>query len=74
MASELSSQPGQTGVTSIQIAAYLGHKNNDITRRVFAPFLSEDSSKVAKPLSGIEFVSSVFSVETKGSEGESQTP
>jgi len=72
--SELSSQPVQTRFTSNQIAAYPGHQNSGVTRSVFAPLLSEDTSKVAEPLSGTDLVSPVFSVDTKAGEGESQNP
>jgi len=60
-------------VNELKIAAYLGHKNSDITRRVYAHLLSEDTTEVAEALSGADLVSSVLSVDVKGGEGESQT-
>jgi len=63
----------ELGINELKIAAYLGHKNSDITRRVYAHLLSEDTTEVAEALSGADLVSSVLGVDSKGGEGESQT-
>jgi integrase len=56
----------ELGINDLKIAAYLGHKNSDITRRVYAHLLSEDTTEVAEALSGADLVSSVLSAENRG--------
>lgn len=50
----------ELGINDLKIAAYLGHKNSDITRRVYAHLLSEDTTEVAEALSGAVLVASVL--------------
>lgn len=74
VASEPSGQPGQTGFTSKQIAAYPGHKNCDITRHPYPHPLCENTTEVAHAPGADDLDSPDFSMDEKGAKSESQTP